>query len=186
MVGALMAWSTPPTYTSGNVLTAAQMNAISANLNETAPAKATTSTSYFVGSSANAIQERQFQVARAVAPETTPSTSYTELATQQRITVSSGEVALVVLTARLYVGTAGETALNSVVVSGSSSIAADDSYALMQQSSTVNNRIRASAVTLFTNANMGLNSGSNLWKSVYRTTAGTLTAADREFVIMPM
>ena len=181
-----MAWSTPPTYTSGNVLTAAQMNAISANLNETAPAKATTSTSFFVGSAANAIQEREFQVARVTTPETTPSTSYTELATQQRITVSSGPVALVIITGRLFVGTAGEIALCSVVVSGSSSIAADDSYALMQQSSSVNYRIRASAVTLFTAANMGLNGGSNLWKAVYKTTAGTLTAADRELVIMPM
>ncbi len=126
-----MAWSTPPTYTSGNVLTAAQMNAISANLNETAPAKATTATSYFVGAAANSIQEREWQIAASTSQDQTTNTSYTELTNVQRITYSSGPLALVLLTARMFVGTGGEIALCSVYVTGSSSILADDSRALM-------------------------------------------------------
>src|SRR3954469_8286719 len=59
-----MAWTAPATYTSGNVLTAAMMNAISANLNETGPAKATTSNQLLVSDAANSIFPRTVQGAR--------------------------------------------------------------------------------------------------------------------------
>jgi hypothetical protein len=180
-----MAWSTPATYTSGSVLTAAQMNAISANLNETAPAKATKSTTYFVGNGANAIQEREFNIARTTASETTVSTGYVELTSTQRITYTSGPLALVLLTAQMLVNTAGEIGLHSVIVSGASTIASDDSNALVQQSATINSRIRATAAVLLTTS-QGLLGGSNLYKATFRVTAGQLTAANREMVIMAL
>lgn len=53
-----MAWTTPLTAVSGSILTAAQWNAsVRDNLNETAPAKATTADRMFVTTGPNALQQ---------------------------------------------------------------------------------------------------------------------------------
>ncbi len=50
-----MAWTAPITFTSGSVLTAAQLNTyLRDNLNETAPAKFTAAGQLFVSTAANA------------------------------------------------------------------------------------------------------------------------------------
>jgi hypothetical protein len=60
-----MAWVTPPTFTTGNVLTAAQVNILAGDLMETAAAKASstgdlfTSTQYFAATAANSLTARQ-------------------------------------------------------------------------------------------------------------------------------
>jgi hypothetical protein len=180
-----MAWSTLPLYSSGGVLTAAQMNAIAANINETAPSRATTTSTFFVGAGPNSIEERSIQTARSNSQDQTGSTTYTELTTTQRITYSSYATALVLLTARLFTSTAGEICLHSVYVTGSSSITADDQNALIVQSTSSNSRMRATAAVLLTST-QGLVSGSNQYRAHFRVTGGTLTAADREMTIIAL
>lgn len=182
-----MTWAAPPAFVSGNVLTAAQLTVLANDLLETAAAKATTAGSMFVGAGANSIVERQWADATAdpVTPDTWSNTFYGELGTHQNLTLTTSGLALVMLTARLQVDTVNGLALKSFQVSGASTVAADDGNALMQWSSTVNARIRATAVTLITSFD-GMAAGSSTFKAVYKVTSGTMTAAARSMLILPL
>lgn len=180
-----MSWTSPPTWTDGSVLTAAQMNIIRDDLNETAPAKATSVGSFFVGTGANGIKETQWSSSRVNTAETTASGTYVEPTTAQQLTLTTSTLAIVIVSARLHTSTVDGICFATFVVNGASTIAADDNLAVVQNSSTVNSRMRASAVTVLTGA-MGLNAGSNTFKLVCKVTAGTLTIASRELLVLPM
>ena len=95
-----MAWSAPMTAVSGSVFTAAQFNTfVRDNLNETSPAKATTSGAYFTVSGTNEITERVPASASTLVSETTTSTSFTDLTTVgPEVTVDTGASAVLALT----------------------------------------------------------------------------------------
>ncbi len=75
-----MAWTAPITFVPDTVLTAAQLNIhVRDNLNETAPAKASTVGSIFVTSGKNRISEQYPQFDFVEATETTTSQEFTDL-----------------------------------------------------------------------------------------------------------
>lgn len=172
------------TAISGSVYTAAQFNTfVRDNLNETAPAKATTSGSYFVGVGPNEIAERTSTTGIVEDSESTTSTSYTSLATVgPAVTVESGEFALVINTADITNDTAGQSGRMTWEVSGASTITAQDFRALRvtRPSTTGAGNVRASVVT----AIGGLTPGMNTFTSVYRASAGTATFANRRLTVL--
>lgn len=99
-----MAWTSPMTFVSNNVLTAAQMNThLRDNLLELAPAKATTNLgSWFISQSPNMIAERLIRTSRVTTNQVTKSTSWTDLTTKgPQVTVTTGQAAIVMLAAQV-------------------------------------------------------------------------------------
>lgn len=88
-----MAWTAPKTWTTSEVLFASDLNTyVTENLLTTAPALATQVGSWFVSDGENATAERLIQYAEINTPESTTSTSYTDLATVgPSVTITSGE-----------------------------------------------------------------------------------------------
>lgn len=111
-----MAWSTPLTAVANASLTAAQWNAsVRDNLLETAPAKATTATGYFVATGTNAIAQRvPLSSAIATDQSTTSTGGYANLTTSgPAVTVTTGVAALVCFGAWMTNDTGGARALMS-------------------------------------------------------------------------
>ena len=87
------------TAVANSVFTAAQFNQfVRDNLNETAPAKATTAGSHFAGTGLNSIAERLTDTDLVATSQTTISTSYADLATVgPTVTATTGPYAIVFL-----------------------------------------------------------------------------------------
>lgn len=177
-----MTWTTVPTWTTGQVLTAAHLNLIGANLNETAPGKATTAGGLFVATGTNAIAERIPQTAFQTASETYSSTSYGNLATVgPSVTVTSGSRAMVILSGFMSNNTGGGNSFMAADVSGATTIAAQDATALRAESSAANDNYQMSYVYY----EEGLTPGSNVFTVKYRVTTGTTTFDDRRITVFP-
>jgi hypothetical protein len=128
-----MAWTSPMTFVSNNVLTAAQMNThLRDNMLETAPAKATTNQgSWFVSQGPNRLEERLIRTARVTSLQVTKSTSYTDLGTKgPTVTLKTGTTAIVMLQTMLGVTTADASASMSFAVTGDTTRDPSDSYAI--------------------------------------------------------
>lgn len=176
-----MTWSAPMTAVSNTVFTAAQFNQfVRDNLNETAPAKATTAGSHFVTTTLNAIAERLTTADVVTTSQNTTSTSYVDLATVgPTVTVTTGASALVMLY-NANVNAAGtSSSLMSFAISGSSSVAANDNMSI-GTNSTVGSR--AGATFLVT----GLTPGSNTFTAKYRVGGSTGTFVDRRLAVFPL
>jgi hypothetical protein len=177
-----MAWSSPMTATANAVFTAAQFNAyVRDNLNETAPAKASTDCQIFVSTGANAIAARVPTLATVGTQETTSSTSYGDLATPgPSATVTTGRWAFVIWIARMANTSAGVTAEVSYEISGATT-----------QSALINNasfaQLGSGNVSRFSGWDVPLlNPGSNTFTLKYRTgAAGTATFIDRKIFVLP-
>lgn len=115
--------------------------------------------------------------------QTTTSTSYTDLTTSgPAVTVTTGTKALVIVTAQSRNNLAGEYCRISYAVSGSTTVAADDSFALnWQQPSdgTMFQNIRASAASV-----VSLTAGSNTFTLKYRVNGGTGTFLNRAIFVI--
>lgn len=177
-----MAWTTPMTATANTAFTAAQFNThIRDNLNECAPAKATTAGRWFIASGANSIVERAIDSAEVVTAEGTTSTSYTDLATSgPAVTVTTGTRALVIITAQPEVNTTEAQGYATFAVSSATTIAASDDNCLVETSATTADPYRMSVVRHVTT----LNAGSNIFTMKYRTSAGTATFRRRQIIVM--
>lgn len=178
-----MSWSTPLTAVTSAVLTAAQWNAsVRDNLNETAPAKATTAGGYFVATGSNVIAQRLVGDASVSTQEGTTSTSYTALSTDgPLVTVTTGTKALVIITGQMSNTTAATTSYASYEVSGATTVAASDLVSIALQSP-ANYDIRSSACTL-----QSLTSGSNTFRMLYRcgSGGGTSNFTRRRITVLP-
>lgn len=172
------------TAVASSVFTAAQFNTfLRDNLNETAPAKATISGSYFVGVGPNQIAERQSVTDIVEDVESTTSTSYNDLTTVgPTVEVETGAFALVINTADITNNTAGQSGRMTWEVSGASSFAAEDFRALRVTvpSTTGFGNVRASVTT----AIGGLTPGMNTFTSKYRASGGTATFANRRLTVL--
>jgi len=169
------------TAIAGSVFTAAQFNTfVRDNLNECPASKAVTPGSYFATSDTNQLSERVLAEAAVETSEGTTSTSYTALATPgPSVTVTTGNKALVWVTADLVCGTAGQSARTTFNVSGASSVAENDALALRNVTNAV---IRATAGPTIA----ALTPGSNTFTMTYRTSgASTSTFINRRIVVMP-
>ena len=179
-----MAWTAPMTAVANTVFTAAQFNThVRDNLNETAPAKATTAGSLFVASGVNSIAERIPSTASVATSEMTASTSYTDVATPgPAVTATTGTRAIVAVTSLVQNSTPGENSYASYAVSGASAIAATDDRAVLITAAAINQTLRAAAVYMET----GLTAGSNTFTMKYRVTGGTGSFQNRRLVVIPL
>lgn len=99
--------------------------------------------------------------------QTTTSTTYTDLATAgPSVTLTTGTKALVILSATMYASGAAETRM-SFSVSGASTIAVDDKWALWGHQQTAGSS-RAYLLT-------GLTAGSNTFTAKYNVSSGSVT-----------
>lgn len=179
-----MAWTTPMTAVAGNTLTAADWNThVRDNLLETSPAKATTAGSLFVGNGANTIVERIPTNAEVSTSETTSTTSYTNLATVgPTVTVATGTKAMVWFNAWMGSDTLNIQSFVSVDVTGSTSIAASDNWAMILDGVAANNFCQFSRCHMFTT----LTPGSNTFTMKYKAGAGISTFQRRELIVLPL
>ncbi len=179
-----MAWSAMPTFSAGATLTAAQLNLLVANLNETGPAKATAGGRLLVTTGANAIAEREVSQDFVTTSESTSNTSYTTLATAgPAVTVTTGPQCIVVTTGRLTNNTTGAYAVMSFEITGATTLAASDTRALMYQSVDANSRSMRASVMQHV---FGTTPGSNTFNCRYRASAGTATFADRYILVFAL
>jgi hypothetical protein len=162
------------------IFTAAQFNThVRDNLLETAPAKATTAGGIFVTSGANSISERVPATAFVGNSHGTSSTSYTDLTSAgPAVTVTTGTRALILYAARMS-GSASTTNCHmSVAVSGASTAAASDNWAMV---STGTGAFSMSYMFLAT-----LVAGSNTITAKYKAaTTGTATFSNRYISVIP-
>lgn len=178
-----MAWTAPMTAVSGSVYTAAQFNTFTRdNLNETAPAKATTNGGYFVAIGLNEIAERVGARETITTSETTTSTSYTDLPTVgPTVTVDTGPFALVIWGAQMSNSTADLSTRMSIEVTGASSIAESDTRALSFDPSSANGIFQGSHAVFYDD----LTPGSNTFTAKYRVAGGTGTYLRRRLIVLP-
>lgn len=205
------AQTTVPTFTAGNVLTAAQMNQ-SARTGVPVFANTTDRDAAFGGTGEKTLAEGQLcyledsnivqyydgsswltlapaptataATASVATSQTTTSGVYTDLATVgPSVTITTGTKALVIVGAKMFNAQAGGTTFMSYAVSGATTIAAGDSTSFnRQQSSGTNEYIRATASYLVTT----LNAGSNVFTAKYATAAGTATYEARSLTVVPL
>lgn len=177
-----MAWSAPITFVANSVLTAAQLNEqLRDNMSETAPAKASTAGRLIVTTGPNQITERAFDQDSVSTAQSTASTAYTDLGTVgPRVTVTTGNLAFVVITARMENGTAGGSCLASFAISGATTQAAADTYAVYHRSASGGYALRASAAAI-----VAVNPGSNTFTMKYKVgNTGTATFQDRRIQVL--
>ena len=110
--------------------------------------------------------------------QSTTSGSYTDLATAgPAVTITTGTKALVVVGAQIYNTGGAQDTWMSWAVSGATTRAAADKWAVMSQNPT-----SASRAYLIT----GLTAGSNIFTAKYRTQAGTGNWLNRTITVMNM
>ena len=180
-----MAWVTPPTFVSGNVLTAAQLNTLSADLNETAVGKATAAGQLFVSTAANAVTPRTPQFAQIDTSETTTTANaYGDLTTVgPTVTVTVSAAAIIFYSAMISNGTGGGSGLVSYAISGASSLPAPNGHTLRVISEIANVAQQMSKVNWQSN----ITAGSNTIKLQYTThSGGTATFSFRDILVIPL
>lgn len=178
-----MAWTSPMTFSSGAVLTAAQLNThLRDNLNETAPAKATAANQLFVSTGTNAIAARTPTEAAIDTSEATASTSFTALTSPgPSVSVTTGTKAAVSATVTMSNSSAGEFCLAGYQVSGATTIAATDAGGVANTSS-VSNAVHQGSIFY----PVVLNAGTNVFTMLYRVSGGTGTFLRRRLYVFPL
>lgn len=177
-----MAWTVPATAVAGQPFTAAIYNAqMRDNLNATAPALASTVSSFFTATGPNAIAERIPAQNNASGSSTTTATAYGNLAdaVTTSVTVATGVSAWVFLYCNFNNSVAGNNTWMSVAVSGATTIAASDGRAIMMDQSG-----GARFGTPFYLNNL-LTPGNNTFTLRYRVSAGTGTFSVRRLGVIP-
>lgn len=178
-----MAWTSPMTAVAGAPFTAAQFNAnVRDNLNETAPAKATQSGSYFVGNGVNSIVERRIAMQEINFPEeSTSSTAYTDLATSgPSVTLETGAFVLVMFSVRTRHSVANSTTWTAIDISGATTYAANNDDSIQIDVSNTANK-ESGARTL----GFQVTPGINTFTMKYRVGVGTGYWARRQITVMP-
>lgn len=177
-----MAWTAPPVFVSGTALTAAQLNIIGTDLNETAPAKASAIGQYFVATGVNAIAARTPQFASVTTGENTASVTFTDLATvgpSVSVTCATGAYCLVLTNALLVNNTSGATSSTGIDISGATTIAPSTIY-LSLTTAAANQSITAGACRM----QPGMTGGVNTFKMMYVVGAGTGTFSRRHLTVL--
>lgn len=159
-----MAWAATTTFTTGQVVTAAQMNVISGDL--------------------DALNTRPNNKATVATSETRANATYGDLTTVGPTVsgLTTGTFALVIVAAQMSNNTNAGVAAMSVAVSGATTVAASDANSALSQVPTAANDFRRfSAVIPVT-----LTAGSNTFTAKYRS-GGVDTASfkDRTLIVLP-
>jgi len=181
-----MAWSTPITVATNDILTAAQYNqSVRDNLLEMASAKASGPGNWFTVSGTNQLAERKFVSSVANDSGQTISTSYADLTTAGPSVTVNCLAAVVFVSARMrnLATTDGKGAYASFEVSGATSIGASDNWMASSGGVKSNNPQRISSCR-----GVLLNAGDNTFTMKYRCQP-TYTPAQfeqREIVVIPL
>ena len=178
-----MTWTSPMTAVANSVFSAAQFNTyVRDNLNETAPAKATSDAQFFVSTGANAIAARQLRSATVTTNQTTASTSYADLSTVgPSISVATGSRAMVMFASDIDNTVTNGASSVSVAVSGASSISASNAWRICRDGVASTNVQRYGVAHLFDT----LNTGTNTFTMRYVVGSGTGSFANRELLVLP-
>lgn len=175
-----MAWLTPPTFTSGNILTAAQMGILTGDLNETAVAKAAFTGEYFVADGANVLGARRVQSDSLDSIASTGSTTYVH-SSMPTVSVTCNSTALVFLFSYVNNNTNSQAAFYAFQVTGTTTATANDNTALQAGRFTSDFAVVASSVIHKT----GLTAGSgNVFTAGVRVTGGTGTWDHRRIAVL--
>lgn len=178
-----MAWVSMPTFTSGNVLTAAQMMILVGNLEETAVALASTPGDYPVASGANQLAMRSAASDVVDAIGTTTSTSYGSLSGGPAVTVVCGTKAAVSIFSYLRnASNLNGAAMTFEVTGAHSSSAVDNRSIYLENASDDSPAVRCGATIMVT----GMTAGSSTFTTQYRAIGGgTATFATRRIMVHP-
>lgn len=172
------------TAVSGATFTASQFNQyVRDNLNETAPAKATAPSQLFVSTGPNAIATRTPTQQYVQTAETRSSTLYGDLATPgPMVTVTTGTIAIVHFACGIANSVNDSACFVSVDVTGVSTVAASDGWAIGSDGITAGNFVRYGMTHVFT----GLTPGTNVFTMRYRAASNTGTFRQRELAVIPL
>lgn len=132
----------------------------------------------------NEVERRKPTGATVATSETGTMTAFTgtQPATAgPTVTVTTGTSALVYIYASLSNSNAGGLALMGFAISGATTVAASDAFAIQAQLDSAGQTFRIGATFLVT----GLTAGSNTFTAKYRVNAGTGTFADRRLIVIP-
>lgn len=182
-----MAWTTPLTAVTGNVLTAADWNTyVRDNLLQTAPAKATAAGRFMATSGANSIVERVPSTSEVSTSQTTSFSSFSDLATVGPVvTVTTGTKAMVWWGCSMSNNNVDGQSVMGIDISGASSISANDtdSVNLQQDGAQSGQSTQMMFGKLYTN----LTAGSNVFTARYRSVGalGTSTFSRRRIIVLP-
>lgn len=162
-----MSWSAPYTYTTGQVVTAANLNTyVSNNL------------SFIAGQA----------VAQTLTPSSTNNVAYSDLgAAGPAVTVTTGTQAEVTVYCQLYTSASTYYAYAGVAISGATSSSATDPFSLIYSSpapSGGNTAFAGCVTSLMT----GLTAGSNTFTMKYKCSnaTGTATFLNRSISVQPV
>lgn len=176
-----MAWVAPPTFVSGNVLTAAQMNTLSGDLNETAAAKATAAGQTIVTTAANTLAARTIGHANiTVGDQNTTSTSYVDLLTTgPSTTITTGTTVMTVMSMTMTSDTVGGYAEALIQWNGTTF----STFSLRMVSAIANAKQNLTRVAWEST----LTPGSNTFKIMYRAqVTGNAIFNARDLIILPI
>lgn len=167
-------------------LTAAQWNAsVRDNLLMTAPAQATTAGSIFAATGTNSLGQRIPGQVSQSGGETTTSTTYTGTLSGGAGTagpgapITTGVKSLISFHCRQSTSVSTTNVWTSVAVSGATTIAASDSWALSMDI------VSSQIFHGLTYVETGLTAGVNTFQMQYRVSGGTGTFASRRLNIVP-
>lgn len=175
-----MAFVSPPVFTSGNVLTAAQLNILGADINETAVAIATTAGTYPVATGATSLAMRTCDSDVDDSIATTSSTSYIHSG-MPSVVLATGATALVMLYSLVTNDTNSQSSFFGFAVSGGTTQAANDNRAIQFARYTTQVAVACSSVVLCTSLNVTANS----FVAGVRVTGGSGTFDHRRIAVMP-
>jgi hypothetical protein len=188
-----MAWTAPRTAQTSEVWSSSDWNTyVRGNLLETMPGKATAALQYFCSTGLNAIAARAAggiagdtaTTGWVATSQTTSSTSYTDLTTVgPSVASTTGKRALVFYSAAMSNNTNSTQVSISVAVSGSTTIAADDTWRAMADGVDASRTNRFGMFHLFTTLTEGPNTFTMKYKVGSGATTGTFS--DRHLIVVP-
>lgn len=179
-----MAWTAPMTAVAGAVFLASEFNTfVRDNLNETAPAKATTAGRLIVTTGANAVDERAVSNATISATQSTTSTSFVDLATTgPGVTVTTGTLAVAMWSSEVDNNATTDANLMSIAISGATTLAASSDWALIIRSVDAPNYTQQAAmIRSFT-----LTAGANTFTAKYASGGSTARFANRRLTVFAL
>jgi len=125
------------------------------------------------------------EYARVDTSQTSTSTSYTDLATSgPTATATTGTQALVIVGARIQVAALTQTVFMSFAVSGATTVAANDIYAI--QATSPGGEFESGKQMSYASVITGLTAGSNTFTAKYRVSGSTGTWLNRQIIVVPL
>jgi hypothetical protein len=114
--------------------------------------------------------------------QTTTSTSYTDLATAQAVTITTGTKALVLLCSNLANSSASSGTRMAFAISGATTVAAADEYGINWAAGNAGDTVKYGGSFYVT----GLTAGSNVFTAKFKVSAGTGTFNSRFITVIDM